>query len=76
VYLLRAVSGDEEFDVFLKGKNGQAVMECLENAAKIIKAHRISDECDMSDIDFRQMFVKAFLHMLIGCDENFKPKAT
>ena len=70
-----AVSGDEEFDTFLKSEKGQDVMEHLTNAATIIKSHKISEEYMMRDIDFRQMFVKALLHMLVGCDENGKPVA-
>ena len=70
-----AISGDEEFDTFLKSEKGQQVMEHITKAASIIMSHKISLECDLNNIEFRQMFVKCFLHMMIGCDENHKPKA-
>lgn len=69
-----AISGYEEFDTFLKSNKGKEVMELLTQASTIIKSHRISIEGDLSDMQFRQMFVKCLLHMLIGCDEEWKPK--
>lgn len=69
-----AISGDEEFDTFLKSDKGKEVMELLTQASTIIKSHKISEECNFSDIEFRQMFVKCLLHMLVGCDEEGKPK--
>lgn len=69
-----AISGEEEMDRFLESKNGKDVMEHLTNAALIIKTHKISTQCNLRDSEFRQMFVKAFLHMLIGCDEQGKSK--
>ena len=68
-----AVSGDEEFDTFLKSEKGQEVMNCLTQARDNIKSHRICEECSLNQIEFRQMFVKCFLHMLVGCDEILKP---
>ncbi len=69
-----AISGDEEFDTFLKSEKGKEVMEHLIKASSIIMSHKIHIECDLRDIEFRQMFVKCFLHMLIGCDEQGRPK--
>lgn len=70
-----AVSGQEEFDSFLQSEKGQETMRSITRAASLIMSHRISDECTMNDIEFRQIFVKAFLHMMVGCDEKFRPVA-
>lgn len=67
-----AVSGDEEYDKFIKSEMGQEVMRNLKNAAALIKSADIHEEC--MPMEFRQMFVKALLHMLIGCDEQGRPK--
>ena len=71
-----AISGEEEFDDFLKSEMGHIVMESLKMTAQLIKDHKFSTECtyDYQHMEFRQMFVKAFLHMLVGCDEEAKPK--
>ncbi len=71
-----AISGDEEFDSFLQSDAGKQVMEHLSIASMIIKSHKISFECDMNTIEFRQMFVKCLLHMLVGCDELGRPKTS
>ena len=71
-----AKSGVEEYDEFIASEKGQEVMKHIVKAASIIMAHQMDREViDMSIMDFRQMFVKCFLHMMIGCDENGKPKA-
>lgn len=64
-----AISGKEEYDNFLASDKGKEVMEHIIKAASIIMAHNISVECDLNNIEFRQMFVKFFLHMMVGCDE-------
>jgi len=70
-----AKSEKEEYDEFLANDKGKEVMEHLSKAASKIMSHNIDRECTLSDIEFRQMFVKCFLHMMIGCDENHKPQA-
>lgn len=69
-----AISGDEEFDTFLKSQKGKDVMDHLSRASLIIKSHKISIECGLHDVEFRQMFFKAFMHMLVGCDESGMPR--
>lgn len=66
-----ATSGKEEYDDFLKSKKGKQAMDHIIKAASIIMSHRISIEAvhNINDIEFRQMFVKCFMHMMIGCDE-------
>lgn len=66
------IIGDELFDSFLRSEAGQQVMDDLTHAAIIIIKHRIPAECKLNKIEFSKMFVKAFLHMLIGCDEYEK----
>lgn len=69
-----AISGIEDYDAFLKSSEGLEVMEHLHKAAVLIKSHKLNPEViDMNTIEFRQMFVKAFLHMLVGCDEIGRP---
>ncbi len=70
-----AITGLEEIDTFLLSDKGREVMEHLSKAASLIESHRISRECDLNDIEFRQVFVKYFLHILVGCDEVDRPKA-
>lgn len=70
-----AISGEEEFDTFLKSEKGKEVMEHIIKASSIIMSHNISLQCNLNNIEFRQMFVKCFLHMMVGCDEQGKPKA-
>ncbi len=71
-----ATSGKEDYDRFIASEQGQFVMNNLRLVADVIKSHKIDLEVeDMNDIEFRQMFVKCFLHMLIGCDEQGLPKS-
>jgi hypothetical protein len=72
-----AVSGKEEYDNFIKSEKGQQTMEHIIKAASLIMSHNISDEAyhNINNIQFRQMFVKCFLHMMIGCDENQQHKS-
>ena len=70
-----AITGKEDYDKFLESTEGKLVMKNLRDTAACIISHAIDVEViDMNDIEFRQMFVKAFLHMLVGCDENGLPK--
>jgi hypothetical protein len=70
-----AVSGEEEFDKFLSSEKGKETMDHIIKAASLVMSHNISPACDLSNIEFRQMFVKCFLHMMIGCDERGKLKS-
>ena len=70
-----AKSGKEEYDEYLNSEKGKQTMECLIKASSLIMSHKIDRECDINNIEFRQMFVKCFLHMMIGCDEKFQPYA-
>ena len=65
-----AKSGKEEYDDFIASDKGQEVMQNMSRCASIIMSHNIDRECDLNDIEFRQMFAKCFLHMMIGCDEE------
>lgn len=67
-----AKSGKEEYDQFIASQKGQEVIEYLTKAASIIMSHRLDLECKVNHIEFRQMFVKCFLHMMVGCDELLK----
>jgi len=70
-----ATSGKEDYDDFLASDKGKEAMEHIRKAASIIMSHEMSREViDMSIIEFRQMFVKCFLHMMVGCDEIGLPK--
>lgn len=71
-----AVSGKEEYDDFINSEKGQQTMGHIIKAASLIMSHNISDEAmhNINNIEFRQMFVKCFLHMMIGCDEEGHPK--
>ena len=71
-----AVSGTEAFDEFLGSHEGIAVMDNLECAANLIKRHKLPSECATPHVEFRMMFVKAFLHKLVGCDEKGLPVIT
>lgn len=69
-----AMSGQEDYDRFIKSTKGQEVMDHIVKAASIIMSHQLDREVeDMNIIEFRQMFVKCFLHMMVGCDEQGKP---
>jgi hypothetical protein len=70
-----AISGKEEYDNFISSEKGKETMENLTKAASLIMSHKINKECDLNNIEFRQMFVKCFMHMMVGCDEQGKPKA-
>lgn len=71
-----AISGKEEYDEFLASPQGKEVMENIINAASIIKSHSMPMEViDISIVEFRQMFVKCFMHLMVGCDEEGKPYA-
>lgn len=70
-----AVSGYEAFDEYLNSNEGKLTMLAIEGLADRIKRHKLPSECmPYQEIEFRQMFVKAFLHMLVGCDEKGYPK--
>lgn len=70
-----AVSGDEAFDDYLKSNEGKVTMMMLEGIAMRIRNAGLPVEClPYQHIEFRNMFVKALLHMLVGCDEEGKPK--
>lgn len=70
-----ATSGKEDYDRFIQSDKGKEVMQNLIKASSIIMSHKIDVEViDMNHIEFRQMFVKCFLHMMVGCDENHNPK--
>ena len=72
-----AVSGDEAFDEYLKSNEGIVTLLALEGVANRIKSAKLPIECaDWQVIEFRQMFVKALMHKLVGCDEQGKPRAT
>ena len=66
-----ATSGKEDYDGFLASEKGKKTMDHIIQAAALIMSHQIHPEViDMSTIDFRQTFVKCFLHMMTGCDEK------
>lgn len=66
-----ATSGKEEYDKFIESPKGREVIESLIKASSIIMSHELDREViDTSTMEFRQMFVKCFLHMMIGCDEE------
>lgn len=67
-----AKSGKEEYDQFIESEKGQETMKHLIKAASLIMSHKIDIECDMNNIEFRQMWVKCFFHMMVGCDEQEK----
>lgn len=69
-----AKSGKEEYDDFISSDKGKEALEYIIKAASIIMSHNIDRECDMNHIEFRQMFVKCFLHMMVGCDEKEMPE--
>ena len=66
----------EEYDDFIESDKGKQTMEHIIKAASLIMSHNISDEAkhNVNNIEFRQMFVKCFLHIMIGCDEIFPQK--
>lgn len=71
-----AMSGKDEYDEFIRSEKGIKAMEHIVTAASLIVSHNISDEA-MHNIDvfeFRRMFVKLFLHLMVGCDEEGNPK--
>ena len=71
-----ATTGKEDYDSFIASEKGKKAMEHITKAASIIMSHKIPIEVvDMSVIEFRQIFVKCFLHMMIGCDEHSKSSA-
>lgn len=71
-----AMSGEDAYDEFLKSESGKEAMGYIIKAASIIMCHNLPAEAIQycSPIEFRQMFVKCFLHLMIGCDEESKPK--
>lgn len=70
-----AVTGEEAFDEFIKTQEGRQTLQAIQTAVQLIKEAKIPSECMPHQIiEFRQMFVKGFLHMLVGCDEKGKPK--
>lgn len=64
-----AKSDKHEVDEFMDSDKGKMMMEHLIIAASIIMAHKIDLECDMNNMQFREIFVSCFKHMLLGCDE-------
>ena len=72
-----AMSGEDAYDHFLKSDAGQTAMNNLKMAAILIKKYDLPLEAihRTNDIEFRHIFVKAFMHMLIGCDEKGNPTA-
>lgn len=62
-----AASGEEELDAFLLTKEGEKAMECLKEAAFLIKKNNVRLECWKGD--FEKAFIQAFTHMLLGCNE-------
>ena len=72
-----AMSGQDAYDKFIQSEKGKEVMEHIIKAASIIMAHQIPLEAidNINTIEFRQIFVKCFLHMMVGCDEQFTPKS-
>jgi len=72
-----AMSGQDAYDEFIKSEKGKEVLDHIIKAASIIMSHQLPREAihNICDIEFRQMFVMCFLHMMVGCDEEMKPKA-
>jgi hypothetical protein len=66
-------SGKEEYDTFIESPAGYEVMKDLCKVASKIMSHEFVNDGEMNIFEFRQMFVKCFLHMMVGCDENCKP---
>lgn len=64
-----AKSDKHEIDEFMENEKGQEMMKHLISAASILMAHKIDIECDMSNFQFREVFVTCFKHMIMGCDE-------
>lgn len=67
-----AISGQEEYDDFLTSDEGKQLLSDMKEIANRIKKVPIHEEC--FPIEFRQMWVKCLLHMLVGCDEHGRPK--
>jgi hypothetical protein len=69
-----AMSGQDEYDEFIKSEKGQQTVEHIIKAASLIMSHNISQEViqNINNFEFRQMFVKCFLHMMVGGDEEEK----
>lgn len=66
---------NEAYDDFIKSPKGLEVMDHIIKASSKIMSHNLPEEViDINIFEFRQMFVKCFLHMMIGCDEQGKPK--
>lgn len=69
-----ATSGKEDYDKFIESEDGKRVLDHITKAASIIMSHKIDLEViDMNAIEFRQIFVKLFLHLMVGCDEKINP---
>lgn len=70
-----AMSGQDAYDEFIKSEKGKETLDHITKAASIIMSHSLPLEAihNVNDIEFRQMFVKCFLHMMVGCDEEGKP---
>ena len=62
-----AVSGQEAFDEFLLSENGQETMRHLAAAKHLLLTHQLPQECYRSE--FNDVFIKAFGHLLNGCDD-------
>lgn len=69
-----AMSGKDAYDEFISSEKGKECLDYIVKAASIIMAHELPLEAihRVSQIEFRQMFVKCFLHMMVGCDEQGK----
>jgi|GEM_PF-4901741 hypothetical protein len=58
-----------EFHNFILTPKGQEAMRSLAKAADLIKAHPVP--MDSYPLEFRQMFVKYLLNMLMGLSKKF-----
>lgn len=66
---------EEKYNKFIKSEEGHEIIKYLTKASDKIISNSLP--CQSSDftncLEFRQMFVKCFLHMMIGCDEYGHP---
>jgi hypothetical protein len=63
-----AVSGKEEFDKWISSASGKRALDYLKMAAREVLSHKIDSEC--FDEEYKKAWIKAFDHMLNGCDEH------
>jgi hypothetical protein len=64
-----AMTSDEFLDGVVKSDQYRDIMELLGDAKTLIERIPMHPECGMTEIELKQEFVKAFLHILIGCDD-------